>query len=135
MIDTFLVPEKTVVNAKGDGPALDVSGAANRVFLLTLDITNIIEQEALDVSIHGSADGTAWGAKPLATFPQKFYRGQHPLLLDLSGHPDIKFVRAHWEVNRWGRGTDTPMFEFHLTAKEVPPEILKEATAEAKALS
>jgi hypothetical protein len=135
MIDTFLVPEKTVVNAKGDGPALDVSGAANRVFLLTLDITNIIEQEALDVSIHGSADGTAWGAKPLATFPQKFYRGQHPLLLDLSGHPDIKFVRAHWEVNRWGRGTDTPMFEFHLTAKEVPPEILKEATAEAKALA
>ena len=135
MIDTFLVPEKTVVNAKGDGPALDVSGAANRVFLLTIHITNIIEQEALDVSIHGSADGTAWGAKPLATFPQKFYRGQHPLLLDLSGHPDIKFVRAHWEVNRWGRGTDTPMFEFHLTAKEVPPEILKEATAEAKALA
>ena len=135
MIDTFLVPEKTVVNAKGDGPALDVSGAANRVFLLTLDITNIIEQEALDVSIHGSADGTAWGAKPLATFPQKFYRGQHPLLLDLSGHPDIKFVRAHWEVNRWGRGTETPMFEFHLTMKEVPPEILKEATAEAKALA
>ena len=135
MIDTFLVPEKTVVNAKGDGPALDVSGAANRVFLLTLDITNIIEQEALDVSIHGSADGAAWGAKPLTTFPQKFYRGQHPLLLDLSGHPDIKFVRAHWEVNRWGRGTDTPMFEFHLTAKEVPPEILKEATAEAKALA
>jgi len=135
MIDTFLVPEKTVVNAKGDGPALDVSGAANRVFLLTLDITNIIEQEALDVSIHGSADGTAWGAKPLATFPQKFYRGQHPLLLDLSGHPDIKFVRAHWEVNRWGRGTETPMFDFHLTVKEVPPEILKEATAEAKALA
>ena len=135
MIDTFLVPEKTVVNAKGDGPALDLSGAANRVFLLTLHITNIIEQEALDVSIHGSADGTAWGAKPLTTFPQKFYRGQHPLLLDLSGHPDIKFVRAHWEVNRWGRGTETPMFEFHLTIKEVPPEILKEATAEAKALA
>ncbi len=135
MIDTFLVPEKTVVNAKGDGPALEVSATSNRVFLLTLDITNIIEQEALDVSIYGSADGTAWGAKPLATFPQKFYRGQHPLLLDLSGHPDIKFVRAHWEVNRWGRGTETPMFEFHLTMKEVPPEILKEATAEAKALA
>ncbi len=134
MIDTFLVPEKTVVNAKGDGPALEVSATSNRVFLLTLDITNIIEQEALDVSIYGSADGTAWGAKPLATFPQKFYRGQHPLLLVLSGHPDIKFVRAHWEVNRWGRGTETPMFEFHLTMKEVPPEILKEATAEAKAL-
>ena len=48
------------------GPALDVSGAASRVFLFTLEITNIVEQEALDVSIHGSADGTAWGPKPLA---------------------------------------------------------------------
>lgn len=134
MIDTFLVPEKTVASAKGDGPGLDVSGAAHRVFLLTLQITDIIEQESLDVSVNGSADGTGWGAKPLMTFPQKFYRGQHPLLLDLSGHPEIKFVRAHWEVNRWGRGTETPMFEFHLTMKEVPPEILKEATAEAKAL-
>jgi hypothetical protein len=135
MIDTFLVAEKTVVNAEGDGPALDVSSAASRVFLLTLTITNIIEQESLDVSVYGSADGKAWGAKPPTTFPQKFYRGQHPLLLDLSAHPDVKFVRAHWEVNRWGRGTETPMFEFHLTMKEVPPDILKEATAEAKALA
>ena len=134
-IDTFLVPEKTVVNAKGDGPALDISGAASRVFLLTLDITDIIEQEALDVSIYGSADGSAWDAKPLTAFPQKFYRGQHPLLLDLTGNREVKFVRAHWEVNRWGRGTTTPMFEFHLAIKEVPPDILKEATAEAKALA
>ena len=134
-INTFLVPEKTVVNAKGDGPALDVSTAASRVFLLTLDITNIIEQEALDVSIDGSADGATWGAKPLTAFPQKFYRGQHPLLLDLTGHAEARFIRAHWEVNRWGRGTETPMFEFHLAIREVPPDILKEATAEANALA
>jgi hypothetical protein len=135
MIDTSLVPEKTVVNAKGDGPTLDLSGAASRVFLLTLDITNIIEQEALDVSIYGSVDGATWGVKPLVAFPQKFYRGQHPLLLDLTGHAETKFIRAHWQVNRWGRGTETPMFEFHLAIREVPPEILKEATAEAKALA
>jgi hypothetical protein len=128
-IDTLLVPEKTVVNAKGDGPALDISGAASRVFLLTLDITNIIEQEALDVSIFGSTDGATWGTKALIAFPQKFYRGQHPLLLDLTGHADAKFLRAHWEVNRWGRGTETPMFEFHLAIREVPPDILKEAKA------
>ena len=135
MIDTSLVPEKTVVNAKGDGPTLDLSGAASRVFLLTLDITNIIEQEALDVSIYGSVDGATWGVKPLVAFPQKFYRGQHPLLLDLTGHAETKFIRAHWQVNRWGRGTETPMFEFHLAIREVPPDILKEATAEAKALA
>jgi hypothetical protein len=134
MIDTFLVPENTVVTAKGEGPGVDISGAANRVFLLILHITDIVEQESLDVSIQGSPDGTTWAGKPLATFPQKFYRGQHPLLLDLTQHPEVKFVRAHWEANRWGRGTETPMFRFQLSIKEVPAEVLKEATAEARAL-
>ena len=134
MIDSFLVPDKTVVNAKGDGPAVDVSSAANRVFLLSLNITAIVEQESLDVSILGSADGTTWGPKPLTNFPQKFYQAQHPLLLDLTGQANVKFLRAHWEVARWGRGSETPMFEFHVTIKEVPAEILKEATAEAKAM-
>jgi len=134
MIDTFLVAEKTVISAKGDGSVVDVSGAGNRVFLLTLDITDIIEQESLDVTIYGSADGTTWGAKPLTNFPQKFYRGQHPLLLDLAAQKDLKFLRAHWEVGRWGRGTETPMFEFNVRIKEVPADILQEATAEARQL-
>jgi hypothetical protein len=134
MIDTFLVSEKTTVDAKGDGPSVDVSGAANRVFLLTLEITKIIEQESLDVAIHGSADGTTWDAKSIVAFPQKFYRGESPLLLDLSAHPELKLVRAHWEVARWGRGVVTPMFEFSVRMKEVPAEILREARAEAKAL-
>lgn len=134
MIDTFLVPEKTTVKAKGDGPAVDVSSAASRVFLLTLHITNVIEQESLDVSIMDSSDGAAWGPKPIECFPQKFYRAQHPLLLDLSAHPEVRLVRAHWEVGRWGRGDGVPMFEFHVTMKEVPPDVLKEATAEAQAL-
>jgi len=134
MIDTFLVPEKTVVTAKGDGSPVDIGGAGNKVFLLTLEITNIIEQESLDVSIYGSADGATWGAKPLTNFPQKFYRAQHPLLLDLSAHNDVKLVRAHWEVGRWGRGSETPMFEFSVRIKEVPAEILREAAAEAKQL-
>lgn len=134
MIDTFLVPEKTVINAKGDGSSVDVGGAGNRVFLVTLYITNIIEQESLDVSIYGSADGATWTPKPIASFPQKFYRGEHPLLLDLTRHADVKWVRAHWDASRWGRGTETPMFEFHVTLKEVSPQVLREAAAEAKTL-
>ncbi len=122
-------------SAKGDGSAVDVSGAANRVFLACLSITDVIEQESLDVSVYTSADGTTWSAKPLATFPQKFYRGEHPLLLNLTGQADVKFLRAHWEVYRWGRGSETPRFDFHVSLKEVPPEILKEAEAEAKALA
>jgi hypothetical protein len=135
MIDTFLVGEKTVVSAKGDGPTADVSGATGRVFLLTLEITKIIEQESLEVSIHGSAEGGTWGAKPVVTFPQKFYCGQTPLLLDLTAHAEVKFVRAHWEVARWGRGVETPMFEFGVRLKEIPADVLREATAEAKALT
>jgi hypothetical protein len=133
-IDTVLVPEQTVT-AKGDGPAVDVSGAASRAFLATLAITKIIEQESLGLSIFGSADGATWGAKSIAEIPQKFYCGETPLLLDLTAHPDVKFVRAHWEVARWGRGTETPMFEFSVSLKEIPANILKEATAEAKALA
>jgi hypothetical protein len=134
MIDTFLVLDKTVVSAKGDGPSVDISGASNRVFLLTLNITGIVEQESLDVSVQSSADGAAWNAKPVTNFPQKFYPAQHPLLLDLSGHAEIKFLRAHWEVSRWGRGSETPMFEFNVTIKEVPSDILQAATAEARAM-
>jgi hypothetical protein len=134
MIDTFLVAEKTVVNAKGDGPSVDISGAASRVFLLTLEITRIIEQESLDVSVFGSSDGATWGAKALVAYQQKFYCGEFPLLLDLSAHPDVKFVRAHWEVARWGRGHETPMFEFDLKLKEIPAEILRDARTETKML-
>jgi hypothetical protein len=135
MIDTFLVPEKTLVNAKGDGPAVDVTGAVNRVFLLSLEITKIIEQESLEVSVYGSVDGAAWSAKPIVSFPQKFYCDESPMLLDLKAHPDVKWVRGHWEVARWGRGTETPMFECSIRLKEVPAEILREVTAQAKALA
>jgi hypothetical protein len=134
-IEMILVPAKTTVSAKGDGPTVDVSSASNRVFLVTLTITKIIEQESLDVSIYGSTDGTTWEAKSLAAFPQKFYCEESPLLLDLTAHPEVKFVRAHWEVARWGRGTETPMFEFGVIMKEVPADILKEATVEAKAMA
>jgi len=125
MLDTFVVAEQTVT-AKGDGPPVDINAAQSRVLLLTLRITDIVEQESLDVSIWGSADGNAWGEKALAAFPQKFYRGEHPLLLDLTPRPEIKFLRAHWECYRWGRGTDVPTFGFSVQAQEVSKEVLSE---------
>jgi hypothetical protein len=128
MMEAFLVPENTVATAKGDGPGLDLGAASTRVFLLNLGITDIIEQEALDVSIQGSADGTTFDPKPVAAFAQKFYRGESPLLVDLSAKPEVKAIRAHWEVNRWGRGTETPRFEFCVTLREVPQEILAGAS-------
>jgi hypothetical protein len=129
MIDTHLVAETTTVSAKGDSAPVDISAAQSRVFLLSLNIVQVIEQESLEVSVFGSADGAAWSAKPLLSFPQKFYRGQHPLLLDLTADTATKFLRAHWEVNRWGRGTETPKFEFSLGLKEVPASILQETAS------
>ncbi len=84
MLDAFLVPEKTVVTAKGDSEALDVSTASNPVFLLTLSIHEVVEQESIEITLFTSADGTTWEAKPVATLPQKFYVGEYPLLVDLT---------------------------------------------------
>ncbi len=131
MFNASLIPEKTVVRDKGDSPPLDVSPAAGKVLLLTLNITDVIEQQSLDVAVWGSPDGTAWGEKPLLSFPQKFYRGQHPLLLDLSKHPEIRFLRAHWTVGRWGHHAEGPRFELQLSVQEVPQDVLAEARAGA----
>jgi hypothetical protein len=131
MLDAFLVPEKTIVSAKGDSLPLDVSAASNPVFLLTLSITDVIEQESIEVSLFTSADATTWDPKPIASFPQRFYTGSYPLLVDLSA-AGAKFIRAHWEVNRWGRGVTTPKFEIGLRIREVAREALLEAQAEAQ---
>lgn len=117
MLDTFLIPEQAV-EAKGAGAALDLGAAAGRRFLLTLHITRIIEQEALDVSIWGSEDGTNFGQKPIAAFPQYFYTGEHQIMVDLTSQPQIKHLRGQWEVNRWGRGKLTPRFTFSVTIRE-----------------
>ena len=131
--ESILVPAGTVATTKGDGPAVEVSGAGSRVFLAMLSITRIVEQESLDVSIYGSPDGAAWESKSIAAFRQEFYTGETPLLLDLTAHPGVKFVRAHWEMARWGRGTETPMFEFGVTLKPIPADVLREVTARSKA--
>ena len=115
MEETQLVSGDVVVTCKGESAAVDISAAASRTFLLLLKITDIVEQESLDVSIAGSEDGSSWILAAVANFPQKFYRGEHPLLVDLTGRPEVRFLRAQWNVNRWGRGDMSPMFKFDLT--------------------
>ena len=132
MLDRFLVPQNTIVTAKGDSQSLDIGEAASRVFLLTLSITSIVEQESIEIGIFTSADATTWDTKPIFSSPQKFYAGEYPMLLDLSSAPSAKFVRAHWEVTRWGRGPTTPTFEIGLRLREVSKEALHEAQAEAQ---
>ena len=92
--------------------------------VLTLGITRIIEQESIDLSIWGSADGTDWGTKPLATFPQKFYCGTYQIIADLSGHPDVAFLRVKWAVNRWGKGDPKPLVTIYLFAQALQQELV-----------
>ncbi len=131
MLDAFLVPEKTAITTKGDSDALDIRTAANPVFLVTLSVNEVVEQESIEITIFTSADGTTWEAKPVATLTQKFYVGEYPLLVDLRATPNAKFIRAHWDVNRWGRGPTTPRFVCDIRIREVTLEALQEAKAEA----
>ena len=131
MIDAFLIPKNTVVTAKGDSGPLDVSSARNPAFLATLSVTKIVEQESIELSFFTSVDGTTWETKPIASLPQKFYVGEYPLLVDLSQANGAKFLRAHWEVARWGRGPVTPSFEIALRVREIPADLLQEARGEA----
>ena len=128
MFEGYLVPGGTSITAKGDGDPLDINAAETRIFLALLEITQQLEQEALDVFIFGSPDAATWGAKPLLTFPQRFYVGETPMLLDLREQPEVRFLRAHWDAARWGRGSETPQFTFSVKLTEVEPALLREAT-------
>src|SRR5437762_2804154 len=64
MYEAFLVPEITV-EANGESAPLTLGAAAGKPVLLTLAITGIVEQESLDASIFGSANGTEWAPAPL----------------------------------------------------------------------
>jgi hypothetical protein len=129
MLDTYLVPPATTVTAKGEGEPVAIGTAENRVFLVVLEVTKHVEQEALDVSVFGSADGVNWTAKPMLAFPQVFYRGTLPRLLDLRGEPQTNYLRAHWDTSRWGRGPESTSFEISVKLTEVEPGVLREATS------
>jgi hypothetical protein len=115
-----LIPANSKLQANGDGQPYDISASGTRTFLCRLTITEQIEQESLDVSLWGSSDGQDFGKKPLLKIPQQFYCGTTKMVLDISMRPEVKFLRAKWELNRWGRVTPTPMFVAELDLTEIP---------------
>jgi hypothetical protein len=123
MLPEFLVAETTVREA-GTGPAMALGEVPGGTLVLTLGITRIIEQESIDLSIWGSSDGTEWGTKPIASFPQKFYCGTYQIILDLTDHSELKFLRAKWAVNRWGKGDSKPVFTIYLFAQPMKQQLV-----------
>ncbi len=120
MLPVFLVPEGEV-SESGTGPALDLGDSEkDRPDLLsvTLGVTHILEQESLDIQIQGSEDGVNWLTKPLLKFSQKFYCGTYQMLLDVGARRGVRYVRANWSMNRWGRGSLKPLFGMYLFVQE-----------------
>ena len=114
----YLVPPDTVVDENGEGQGFELGLRAGKPVLVVVRVAEIIEQESLLVSIWGSTDGKEWGAKSLFQFPERFYRSLTPALLDLTQRPEIKFLRARWAVNRWGRGYPRPHFKISVEIQE-----------------
>ena len=115
-----LIPPGTLLQENGHGEAVDIRGSGTRTFYCTMLVLDQIEQESVDVAIWGSADGENWGTHPVLKLPQQFYRGETRAVLELNLVPEVKFVRAGWELNRWGRVAPTPMFVLGLHLSEVP---------------
>jgi hypothetical protein len=57
---------------------------------------------------------------PLLKMQQEFYRGRTRQILDLTFRPEVKFLRAKWELVRWGRVAPTPMFVIGFRLEEIP---------------
>jgi hypothetical protein len=119
-VEFDLIPAGTRLTANGDGEGLNIDSSQTRTFLCSMDITEQIEQESVDVSIWGSVDGQDWGKMPLLKMPQRFYRGDTRQVLDLAMKPEIRFLRAKWELTRWGRVAPHPVFVLGFYLIEIP---------------
>ena len=115
-----LIPPGTRLTANGEGQRYEIAASETRTFMCTMFITDQIEQESVDISVWGSADGQDFGKLPLLKMPQRFYRGETRQVLDLRLKPEVKFVRAKWELTRWGRGAPHPVFVLGFNLTEIP---------------
>ncbi|HYA63581.1 MAG TPA: hypothetical protein VED66_10275 [Candidatus Sulfotelmatobacter sp.] len=134
-LNFVLIPSASKLESNGAGQPVDISSSESRTFLCHLTISDQIEQESLDVSIWGSADGQDFGKKPLLKIPQQFYRGTTKMVLDISLRTEVRFLQAKWELNRWGRVSPTPMFVADLQLEEIPPMAGDTTTRRAVQLS
>ena len=130
-LELALISANSRLESTADGPSLPIADSESRTFFCTLTVSDQIEQESLDVSIWGSSDGQNFGKRPILKFPQQFYCGTTKLVLDVSLRPDVQFLRARYELNRWGRVAPTPMFVAGLQLEEIPPMSRDTATKRA----
>ena len=112
MLPNFLIDE-TTVRESGESPLFEIGQYSQRSLLLTFGITHAVEQQCIQLRIHGSQDGKTWPEQPLLRFSPKFYCGDYQMTLQPSG---ASYLKAVWQVERWARTEQRPFFRFYLFA-------------------
>jgi len=123
-----LLPE-SVRRAGGAGPAVALDDFCGKLLVVTLGINAVVERTGLTVSVWGSPDEIEWGTKPLVTLRQRQYCGVYSGLLNLAQRPDVRFLRVHWEMTRWGKGERVAQFGFQVFLEESGARISSSACA------
>jgi hypothetical protein len=119
-VEFVLIPMGTRLTANGEGQPFEISSNSTRTVLCSMEINEQMEQESVDISVWGSANGEDFGKMPLLKMPQRFYRGETRQVLDLSLKPEIRFIRAKYDLTRWGRVAPHPMFVLGFRVIEIP---------------
>jgi len=123
-----LLPE-ALRRAEGVGPITSLDEYSAKLLVVTLDITDVVERTGLTVSIWGSPDSVEWGTKPLLTFRQRQYCGVYSVLLNLATRHDIRYLRVHWSMSRWGKTNRVPVFGFEVFVEESGARVSSSALA------
>ena len=109
--------QELLTGEDGTGAAVSLGKMSGKPLLLTLDVTQILEQGSIDISIWGSSGSVEW--RQIATYPRKFYCGSYLLLVDLSREPHVRHLRAQWRMGRWGESEMKPVTGFCISAEEL----------------
>ena len=118
-----------VRHADGIGPAVHLNEFCGKLLVVTLGINTVVERTGLTISVWGSPDEFDWGAKPLVTLRQRQYCGVYSALVNLAQHPDVRFLRVHWNMSRWGKGERSAHFGFQVFLEESGARISSSAYA------
>ncbi|HTC35271.1 MAG TPA: hypothetical protein VK724_17995 [Bryobacteraceae bacterium] len=123
-----LLPE-SVRHAGGVGPDVALDEFSGKLLVVTLGINAVVERTGLTISVWGSPDQVEWGAKPLVTLRQRQYCGVYSGLLNLAQRPEVRFLRVHWDMSRWGKGERVAQFGFQVFLEESGARISSSASA------
>ncbi len=123
-----LLPE-SVRRTGGAGPAVALDEFSGKLLVVTLEISAVVERTGLTISVWGSPDQNEWGSKPLVILRQRQYCGVYSALLNLAKHSDVRFLRVHWEMSRWGKGERIAQFGFQVFLEESGARISSSAFA------